>query len=658
MSANYSFPYISIQIIDNTEYTEEDAVITRKEFNGMQVGFFAGGRDNQLIYAVNQAQGLYEFGKPNFKKFGQAAYNVDAALATGNCGMYIMNLRPDTATFANVVIMVKFKVVDTTPTVDNSGTGEELESPVTQAEDAGTTAPTKVLKYSFYAKYVSGATTEDQLLTNAIDMMETEPDAEGYYNMPLCTIYTVGRGTYGNDIRLKFANVTSYDLGYDEDAPIRHTYTLTVMEPSDNGLAEKEIKYGTFDEDAFDASVDYGPSLFMQDVLNDVEYGSQRIHMAMYTSTLNAICAAYNSFADTEVAPGTLDLFTFMNLDGTINSALELDETVEGYVNLFALDGFQLQGGTDGWEGLDTDAIEQNKIDLLIRAYAGEIDPMIKSRFSSPCNFNLDANYDIEVKKQMAALANERKYDCMTYLDTNFVSTTSGLVTFLTHMRSVYGYNVIKECHCYRWRDVTYTGKVCDMTITHWLAKALPNHMADSSKGLGVAMAQDVAILRSRTDYVPGSFKPVIDPDSNDIKDTIFNLRANCYQTLTYNSVQRSTAITSCQSKSDRLLEKNEYIVQKAIKIAYDILASKMYKLGEDDDRARYQEDATDIIGYQLSTYVKSVSVDFEMTSEDKKKSLLRLVLHLTFNTTIQKGELKLYLDPRVAETVAVSATE
>lgn len=643
-TTTYAHPYIAINIYDNTGYSdEEEEVVERKEFNGLQVGFFAGGRDNTILYLPDRETYLNEYCNPNFKKFGQAAYNVDAALSTGNCGMYVLNLRPETATHANIVVMVKFKIV--TPEQTETEQLTELQEPAQP-----------YLSYSFYGKTISGGTDEDTLLTSAVNLMETSPDGDGYYNMPLFTIYTIGRGDYGNNIRLRMENVTNYDAGYDEDAPTRHTYAINVMEPGDKGLKIMETNYGTFDEDAFDASVSYGPSLYIGDVINDVEYGSQRVHASIYLPTYEAICKLYNdTFAPTTPAtPYTLDIFTGKTLEGETDQNIKLDTNIENYLNLFSLDGFQMSSGSDGWEGMEASEISQSMTSLLIQAYAGDIDPMINSRFSTPCNFNLDANYELEVKRQMAALANKRRFDCMTYLDTKLVSTTSGLVTFLQNIRSVYGYNVIKEGHCYRWRDTLYTGKVCDMTITHWIAKALPNHMADTSRGLGIPMATDLAILRSKEDYIPGSFKPVIEPDNNDLKEELYALRCNCYQTLNYNSVQRATSITTCtSSKSDRILEMNEYITQRAVKLAYDILSSKMYKLGEDDDRAQYLEDATDIINHKLSGYIKKVTVEFEMTDKDKKKSLLRLKLHIVFKTVVQRGEIDIYLDPRVVEEAA-----
>jgi len=789
-TTNYQHPYITIQIYDNTEFQEEEVVETRKSFNGMQVGFFTGGRDNTLLYMANRTAYLRECGKPNYKLLGQAAYNVDNALATGNCGMYVMNLRPETATYSNIVVMVRFKVeavtagddntsTDTTngdtsgstsgdesssvPTIENpdetdettTTTGyydkdddiiyifegdndfravkgenpdelfedtsllfssreevqinidegyltkvtwsskEELADKLTAikngtyVDDSGDTPGTIVdgedttggdetgdesgeteeettqykLVYSFYPKYIEGAHTIDALQEAALSLMEIDPDENGFYNMPFMLYYAQGRGKYGDSIHLQFANITEYIngnglsdylygnwLGY--ELPERHEYTITVMEPGDEGLVKREIGTGTFDPDGFDKSVDYGPSVYLEDVINDLETGSLRINSKVYIETYEAICEMYNSLVKpgSEFTPWTMDILTGLTLEGLTVEGLEQDTTRDDYLNLFSLDGFTMKCGNDGWDDMTTEEITTAKSELLVKAYAGEIDPYIKSRFSSPANFNLDAGYDLPVKKQMAALANMREYDLMTYIDCGLVRTTSRLVNVASRLRGVYGYNVVKEGHCYKKRDVLYTGKVCEFTITHWLAKALPNHMASEETIYGLPLARDKAILRTKKDYIRGTFLPVIDPDSDDLKDTLYRLRVNVYETLTYNSVQRSTAITSCQSKSDRLLEMNEYIVQKAIEVGYRLLSSKIYKLGEASDRARYEEDASDILQYELGKYVRSAYLQFEMTSNDEKKSLLRLKIHITFKTVIQRGELELYLDPRVVD--------
>lgn len=665
-TVNYAHPYIGIQIYDNTEYVEDEVVEERKEFNGMQIGFFTGGRDNQLLYMESRNAYLKEYGNPNFRKYGQAAYNVDNALASGTCGMYVMNLRPENATHANIVVMVRFKIETTKvnkssePSIDDTHTESEIGQQ--DQVDAPEETEIKKLVYSFYAKTIENAKTTAELATASASLISTDPDEQGYYNMPLATFYALGRGEYGNGIHLVFSNATEYadnEAFYEITQPKYHTYSLTIAEATMSGLVNREVLYGNFDDNGFDADFAYGPATFFGDTINDVESGSQRINAEIYPTTIDAMCKLYNdTFKPVELKTSSnMDILTGMTLDGKLDENLKLDDTADDYLNLFSLDGFTMKSGDDGWGDLDDDAIANAKDDLLIKAFSGDIDPVVLSRFSSPCDFMLDANYSIPVKRQMAALANRRMYDCMTYLDLGLVNTTSAMINVLSGLRNIYGFNIIKEGHNYKWRDTEYTGKICNMTITHWLAGALAAHMANTERGLHSPMARDTAILRSGVDYIPGSFKPMIDPDNNDVKNTIYRLRGNCYETLTFSSVQRSTAITSCQTNSDRLLEMNEYILQRAVKDTYDCLASRIYKLGESSDRSQFETDAKDIITADIGDYVRTVSVALEMTAADERRSLLRIKLRLTFKTVIQNGAIEIYLDPRVTDEVVDTST-
>ena len=109
-------------------------------------------------------------------------------------------------------------------------------------------------------------------------------------------------------------------------------------------------------------------------------------------------------------------------------------------------------------------------------------------------------------------------------------------------------------------------------------------------------------------------------------------------------------------------MEFNEYILHRAVKIAYDILESKRYKIGEEEQRLQYQKHAEEEISYQLAAYLRSVNVQFVMTAKDERRSIMRLRMRLVFKTVITRGILEIYLDPRTgtvteAEVLSSSAT-
>lgn len=514
------------------------------------------------------------------------------------------------------------------------------------------------LGVSFEAVTIEGATSEDMLRASIASMYNGgEPNEEGYYYEPLMAFWALGRGAYGSDLRVRFDDANEYD-GVDD--PTTRMYKITVMLNTKEGLKEKEYIYGMLDEDSFDRDYEEGPSLFLPDLVNDVDKGSAKIGMLVNSQVYEHMFTMMNSVIDDEdekMDVSTFDAIFGLNPNGSPNEhMLLLDNTnSESYVNLVSIDGVNLAGGSDG--DLDPathteEELEATREDLLIKAFRGELDKRIKSRYSAPADFCLDANFSDAVKRQMAEFALLRKYDCITYLDTKLYKTSSEVINYLKSLNNIYGYNIVKEMHCYKYRDRLFTGKSCEMSITHWFAKAFPTHV--KLYGIGEPFARDRARLSNTSDFISNSFLPVIDPDDHDVKKQIYKYGANCYETVRYNVFQRTSAITTCKEKTDRLDEFNEYITERAVSIAHSLLASKLYHISEDDDRARFTEDAERAIEYYLAGLVKTCSVEFKMSKSDKKKNILRIAVRLTFYTVAKYGIVEIYLDPRVTDDETV----
>lgn len=654
LSMDYEHPYIQVIIQDNTvQYNESTTAVETRDFNAMQVGFFPDGRDGKLLYYTGVTAALNELGNPNFKTHGQAGYNVVNALSTGNCGMYIMGLMPDDATIANVVWLVRAKVVSGGTTLFPGGGDENPDNISTiDVGDKEEDARAK-LEIAFSSTVIENVTTEAELRTKFAALYTKDIDDEGYMTFPIMMFWKLGSGKCGNKTRIRMFDATEYDY-----EPKLHKYQIQVAQPTQVGLAVVEKKTGVFDETAIDLNSTENPSMFIEDVVNDLEYGSNKVNMAFDMDSYEAILEMYNSISTTQMTVSEMDIIFGKTLTGMEDENVIINDDGSG-AGMFTVEGLSLGGGTDG--SLDGPNAEEVKSNLLIAAYNGEIDPRIKSRFSTPADINLDAGYDDDVKRSMAGLAARRMWDLMTYLDTGLLETNTEIINWGRKMSNVYGYNVVKESGCYKYRDLKFTGKIVPMTITHYLAKAIPNHMA--IYGLTEPFAKDLARLSSRPvsnqpaasrldlvspDFVKGTFRPVIDPDMDDIKKEYRKYRINCYETVDFFTVQRADAITTCREDCDRLLEFNEFIVHGAVKIAYAILASKIYKLGEESDRSRYEKHAQQEITHKYGSVVKSCDVKFIMTASDKKKRLMRLQLTLVMKTVITNGAVILILNPNV----------
>lgn len=650
VTLEYKHPYIPIYLEDNTIYDENEETVTpTPSFNGIQVGFFGAGRDNVMLYSTSTDMFINEYGTPNYKLYGQAAYNVVAALNTNQCGMYTLRLLPANAAYANFVVMVDYKV--------ETESGEDGQ-PVEGA--------TPKLKVRFRKTSIKEATTESKLKTGVAALYGNAADSDGFMSKPLFTFWQLGRGKYGNSTKIKFVD----SVDYDSDSNIYRTYQLQVMEPGKTGLTVKERISGTFSDELLDTSGDsLNPSTFIEDRVNDQEYGSGKISMMFHTDTWEDIVKAYQTVIegnpditdDYKLDVTTLDIIFGLKMDGLANTLIDIvDNSADAdYVNLISVDGFGLVDGSDGdLDAADSAAVEKTKTELLVAAFQGLVDPKLISRYGSPADFALDANFPDEVKRTMATFAAKREYDAVTYIDSGLLSTTSEVINFLRELKNISAYNLVEECGSYKYRDSDYTGKIIPMTITQYVAKALPKHV--SINQYTTPWAREDARLKAGVDFVAGTFVPVITPDMNDVKKQIYAYGANCYETVSTGVVQRSTAITTCPTNSDRKLEFNEYILHKAVKIAYDILNSKLYKIGEETERLAYQTQAEKEISFQLSAYLRTVSVQFVMSAADERKSIMRLRMRLVFKTVITRGVLEIFLDPRtgtVTDATTISST-
>lgn len=642
MSSRSQVPGVSITLTDNTIYQEEVAeVAATPSFNGIQVGFSAQGRDNVLLYFTNARQFLNEYGNPNYKLYGQSAYNAYHALQTNQCGMYFMRLMAEDATYANLTLVAKVKTIQVGDTDDTTGTSITAlaDDVVGDTEDTGLR-----LAIDWEMKSFENCNSVTDVKRNVAKLYDAAGslDEEGYAHLPLFTFWSLGRGVYGNDMRVKFVDAIDYDFA---SSSTLRVYEIETLRPSTTGLAIIDTINGMLDDTAFDVTDLKNPSQFLEDRVNDVDYGSKFINMMVNMDSYERILTLYNNVAskDYQLKLDTFDIIFGKLVDGDDNPYLIYSS--EPTVNIHAVDGIALMHGSDGsMSGADADSVKEK---LLIKAFDGTLDPTLKSRFSTPADFVLDANFPDSVKRQMAALAARRKYDAMTYLDGGMLTTVSEYGSWLNDMRDVFTYNLLKDCGCYKYRDVDFTGKVIPMTVTYYLAAKLPTHM--SIRGLTEPMARDNATLVAGVDYIKGTFFPVIDPDSNDAKKVFYRYHANCYESVTRDKVQRAWAITTCQEESDRSDEFNEYILHRGIKIAYDLLNTKIYKIGEESDRQAYQKQAEKEISYQLAAYLRSVSVEFVMSAQDEKQNRMRLKMRMVFKTVIHQGAVEVYLDPRVA---------
>ena len=446
----------------------------------------------------------------------------------------------------------------------NSANVEFVDPTTTAPEDADSEPVEEEkpsLEIQYYATTIAGMTNEQDLLLQFSSLVNDTVDEDGYYNMPLMLFYAMGRGLYGNNLRIRIADATDVDLAYNF-----HRYLITVMQlTKKTGLKNKEYIRGSINEAAWDnTGYSDGSPAYLQDLINDVEYGSQKINVQIVPKTLELMLDLYNEeLADGENVPFE-DLNTFDPIFGMTMASKQnefitrttFNGDTDKYepINPEAVDGFALESGSDGSmtykrrmtvaERADYDAAYEKALlrafgDVYITNEDGSMttlpmyDKLLKSRYSTPADFMFDANFPDTVKERMAQFSNDREYDCMCYLDSGLNTTVTECVNWLKSTKEINGYNVIKDIGCYKYRDAKFTRKIVPCTMTHFIAKALPAHL--TTPGIQAAFARGFAKLKAGTDFIPGSFYPIIDPDDHETKKVIDRHITNQTRQLEFN---------------------------------------------------------------------------------------------------------------------------
>lgn len=554
---------------------------------------------------------------------------------------------------------------------------EEGDAP----EEPEVTKP--VLDVSYYIRSFEDIPEVDDLQIKFAELCEESIDADGYYHMPLVLIYALGRGLYGNDIRVRFTDAMDYDFG-DQHNDFRR-YCITVMQNTKEGLKTREYLRGSIDWVAWDTSGTTSLSAYLEDLTNDQDYGSQKININLCEQTLDKMLELYNTYvaADNPLTLSKFDPIFGLSMNGEPDENILVSnyEGDEEAVNLESITGFALRNGSDGamtykpkmtveerdaynkalertlmlaFAPLET-VVTQNGKDHVVTVPIH--DRTLRSRHTTPADFMFDANFPDTVKAKMVEFASVRKYDCMTYLDSGLCTTTTECINWLKSTSDLYGYNVVKELHCYKYRDSRFTRKTIPMTITHYLAKNLPTHL--KVYGIGVPFARKYARMHATKDYVAGSFLPLIDPEDHDIKEEIYKYGGNCWESLNRTTVQRSTAETTCREKSDRKWESNQYIINRAVNLAYAIMGDHLVVDDIDEEKIlSYTERAEKEIGFQLFGLITRCKIAMESTKADRQKEILRLKMNLEFKSHVKYGAVEIYLDPRgtAAEEAAALA--
>ena len=678
----FSFPYVETHIND---YTLVKDVMINANTDDQTVRYIfpfvsSKGIDNKFIKKTNRAEIVAAYGETNFKKYGQPLMQALQAAEPTNTEVWCMRVMPDDASFAHAIVSAYYK----------ADTGAEV---------------TKASNRKFRIKYVSKTAATPIISVEDLKAQAAKldgagqdgvyTDAEGYTQIPgVVTIYSAGRGKYGNNYRVRIAQ----DLYYEKDYGIKF-YDFEVL-TTEGGLTKEATYVG-----ATSTSTKYNEATLISDVLEDAEEGKVPVYIDIDEAGVEDLYNAYVQWA-TDLLPqleaeyATLtdeqaeekakiqamldEVSNVPDLDGfdiffgrkiaslstnaliefpvalPANVTLKDGETEEDYIfnaayttsdNVVAWDsvaGAQLKAGTDGIFDVEEEGVTlEDKISACyVKAFKGTYDKRILSPKRIKAKALWDANYPMEVKKEMAELALLRN-DAICYLDCGIMPAFTG--TALNNMISDYSlfddYKISKNVHHYYIKEST-TKKRVPVTITYFLSRQYADHIYNY--GSHIPFVKSYAQL---TGHVRDSLAPSVEDFETELKETLTENRFNFFETVDDNVYQRATQNTSQLSLSDLLEENNVTTLYEMKRIVENDITDRLYDFSDAESRQRFRNYEKAKFADWSGREVEKFDIDFRMSDWEADRSILHAYIDVTFRGLQKRAILEIDINKRTNDS-------
>lgn len=463
----------------------------------------------------------------------------------------------------------------------------------------------------------------DRLYTPPAEPYADGLEDDGFTEVKLMTIASRGKGSFGRKLSYGITSNTGGDRENDYKNYIFHVYE------NFDYLTEVEAFMVCMSEDAI---IDL-EAKFVDGIVNHPVNGSKRVKVLTNVEGFQQIVDAYNDA--NEDSTFTIDDFdVLLGIDKNTREGIynyQIDSMEDDIVIPSVTGGIFLEGGDDGDfdETGDLD-VRQRAIEAqYLKAFKGNVDPLIVSKNRYKCHVMLDANYPVASKIAMVALS-ERRTDCTCYIDGGLdLRTQRSPITFLKENIDSYcrAYTEIYVPICGKVRD-PYSKKITTVTVTYALAYNLPMHWYEYG-ARHVPYAGNVYGIIDE-DFIIESIYPVYDDCLHaDLMDEMCQERVNFAR---YNAKQRTIIATQTtrQVKSSNLSEMNNVQILLDIKRdCEELCASYQYNFAEPADIVRFNQDAEILLSNYEGTQVRKIEATFDHNDWEATRGILHLYVDL-----------------------------
>lgn len=389
----YDFSYATLKVTDHTVVDEGMTLVDREipEFNVLIPTVQAIGTTNkmELYWPDELSKYLRNHGNPNHIQYGFGPDFITAVLSrpAAKVGVYTVNLRGPSATIANIVVLMKYRIEEAVPYVDGSGNQyyKDADGQLTTEYVEGGEIVRDVLHVKFEKTHIDGLKSWRGLHSALNQSVSDVEDDEGYRTLPWFGVMYQGASAWANNTYFSLVpNVAEYD---------QNTY-YTIRLFDGTKMKTTEPIY-SFDRDAGGKrDLNYFIETKFNEVFPTMRWmaaeDSDRI-TELFDKHLYSVEDYLAGNMDTPTAkfasvdPFTVDTFGIVVDEGSINSQL---------TNVF-----KMEGGFDG---------EETRDQLFEMFFRGQIITDITNPLCYRIPFIPDIGYDQPTKDAISWLIGKR----------------------------------------------------------------------------------------------------------------------------------------------------------------------------------------------------------------------------------------------------------
>ena len=649
----FTFPHEETYIHDNTDRILTDPVYETVVYPYLSVFASDRGIDNTFVRMDTLKQYETMFGKTNYRKYGQPHLMPRAYLSQENTVCWCMRVMPEDATYANSVLSVWYKEDVENKKFRIKFTVKNIT--VNSDETVGVEGMTKILSNRRslieYAGKTDGAPVDG-----------VYKDEEGYTQVPLLVFTSLGRGTYGQNLRWRII----LDEDYEKEYKVK-VYRFEIIDVTE-GAVVANTHIGSLV-----SSGKTPKAVLINDVIDEGDASDLTANIYCFEENFEAMYEVYKNFCkkiqenepslditipDADhfdplfgmavksqrvrvTPPEPFITFTYpltADVDTNAEDYVAADYTKTDIAVIDSIAGNKFSGGSDGAFAQEDEEKRQAAIDdCYIKAFTGKLDKMILAPRRTEALALHDANYSMPVKMQLARLALAR-CSAPLYLDTGFTDELgtidintleadfSGLDELLDEFENFnQAWCISVNTHWYYARE-TSTGKKIKLTSTYYLAST--DSEFRQTYGEVATRTNSRAILKG---HIKNSVYPAISENEKELKQALYDARINYFEDEGNNTYYRATQSMYVKSDSMLLEEPNVIALFRLKRILEDEFREKRNEITTAKRRREIRDELLEKYSYMVGTYFDSMDIQYKANEYEQRRNITHVYAAVTF---------------------------